>query len=79
MLRQVYSMGSILFSFLPLYLATALVAQVEKTGPKATFENVAYGDHANQILDLWQAEVDEPAPLVVYICLLYTSPSPRDS
>ena len=67
MLRQVYSMGSILFSFLPLYLATALEAQVEKTGPKATFENVAYGDHANQILDIWQAEVDEPAPLVVYI------------
>ena len=60
-------MGSILFSFLPLYLATALEAQVEKTGPKATFENVAYGDHANQILDIWQAEVDEPAPLVVYI------------
>ena len=67
MLQQVSSLGSILSSFLPLFLATALVAQVEKMGPKATFENVAYGNHANQILDLWQAEVDEPAPLVVYI------------
>ncbi len=67
MLQQFSSLGSLLPSFLPLFLATALAAQVEKTGPKATFENVAYGDHANQILDLWQAEVDEPAPLVVYI------------
>ena len=67
MLQQFSSLVSILFTFLPLYLATALAAQVEKTGPKATFENVAYGDHANQVLDFWQAEVDEPAPLVVYI------------
>ncbi len=67
MLQQFSSLVSVLFTFLPLYLATALAAQVEKTGPKATFENVAYGDHSNQILDIWQAEVDEPAPLVVYI------------
>ena len=65
--RQVSSLCSILSSFFPLLLATALAAQVEKTGPKATFENVAYGGHANQILDFWQAKVDEPAPLVVYI------------
>ena len=35
MLQQVSSLGSILSSFLPLFLATALVAEVEKMGPKA--------------------------------------------
>ncbi|MBN1506392.1 MAG: alpha/beta hydrolase fold domain-containing protein [Sedimentisphaerales bacterium] len=32
-----------------------------------TFENVAYGPYERNVLDLWQADVNRPAPLVVFI------------
>lgn len=67
MLKLFSLLASILFSSLVVMLATTLEAQVEKTSPEATFENVAYGDHANQVLDFWQAETDVPAPLAIYI------------
>ncbi|MFH1919433.1 MAG: alpha/beta hydrolase [Planctomycetota bacterium] len=35
--------------------------------PRPDFENVQYGPHERNVLDLWQAESDEPTPLVVYI------------
>lgn len=42
-------------------------AQQRATVPDITHENVPYGDHANQVLDFWKAEVDGLAPLVIYI------------
>jgi len=39
------------------------------TGPPVppTHANVAYGDHPRQVLDFYQADTEEPAPLVVFI------------
>ncbi|MFV1968550.1 MAG: alpha/beta hydrolase fold domain-containing protein, partial [Pirellulaceae bacterium] len=34
--------------------------------PKPTFAEVRYGPHERNVFDLWQAESDEPAPLVIY-------------
>lgn len=34
--------------------------------PKPTFAEVRYGPHEKNVFDFWQAESDEPAPLVVY-------------
>jgi acetyl esterase/lipase len=60
---------------------TQLLAQAGKEQPKAeqkakstprysvppTFSNVPYGDHPRQVLDFFQADTKEPAPLVVHI------------
>ncbi len=35
--------------------------------PKADFANVKYGPHERNVLDLWRAKSDKPAPLVVFI------------
>lgn len=35
--------------------------------PEPTLADVAYGDHPQQVLDFYQAEVEGPAPLVIYI------------
>jgi acetyl esterase/lipase len=35
--------------------------------PAPTLSNVAYGEHARQVLDVWQAESVDPSPLVVVI------------
>ena len=32
-----------------------------------THENVAYGDHPQQVIDFWQAKVAGPAPLILFI------------
>lgn len=37
------------------------------TVPAATFENVAYGPHAKQKVDVWRPQGDGPFPAVVYI------------
>lgn len=42
-------------------------AQQDAPGPVKTFDDVSYGDHPNQVIDFWKADVEEPAPLVVYI------------
>ena len=34
---------------------------------KPTHQNVAYGDHRRQVLDLYLAKSDKPTPLIVYI------------
>lgn len=35
--------------------------------PTPTFANVPYGDHENQVIDFWQADIPGRGPLVVYI------------
>lgn len=42
-------------------------AQPNDDIPPATAKNVPYGDHPNQVIDFWQADVEGPAPLVIYI------------
>lgn len=37
------------------------------SNPPPTFEDVAYGPHDRNVLDLWQAKSDKPTPLVVFI------------
>ena len=44
-----------------------VLAQQAGPIPERTHENVSYGDHPNQIIDFWKADVDGPAPLVIYI------------
>ena len=42
-------------------------AQQQAATPPITYENVSYGDHSNQIIDFWKADVDGSAPLVIFI------------
>ncbi len=35
--------------------------------PTITYEDVSYGDHPNQVVDFWRADVDGTAPLVIFI------------
>ena len=42
-------------------------AQAQAPVPAKTYEDVSYGDHPNQVIDFWKADVDEPAPLVIFI------------
>ena len=48
---------------------TSLTVHAQQMGavPPITNENISYGDHPNQILDFWKADVEGPAPLVIYI------------
>lgn len=53
---------------LSLILATGtLEAAEEAAAPPPTRAEVAYGPHARNVLDFWQAEGEGPRPLLVYI------------
>ena len=41
--------------------------QAAGTKPAPDLENVSYGPHERNVLDLWKAKSDAPTPLVVYI------------
>ena len=67
-IKHLYS--TLLFSsaFLIVDIAGLTVqAQQKPPSPPITYENVSYGDHPNQVIDFRKANVDEPAPLIVYI------------
>jgi acetyl esterase/lipase len=57
--------------FLPLIPSSILAQEAKKPAapsrPAPTAANVAYGTHARQVLDFWQAKSDRPTPLVLYI------------
>lgn len=42
-------------------------AQPAGPAPSPTYANVAYGEHPNQVIDFYQADGEEPMPLVIYI------------
>ena len=42
-------------------------APAAERGVAPTMENVAYGTHERNVLDLWQAKSDKPTPIVVFI------------
>ncbi len=67
MLATIHSLFSILIVFIISVVGTTVAAQDRNAVPKRTFEDVSYGSHVNQIIDFWQADVDGPAPLVVFI------------
>src|SRR5690606_9120006 len=48
-------------------LTVAFAGAQERVLPPPTQANVKYGSHERHVLDLWQAESDEPAPLAVFI------------
>jgi acetyl esterase len=48
-------------------LLSAQTTRQENSLQEITHENVAYGDHPNQVIDFWKADVDGPAPLVIFI------------
>jgi acetyl esterase/lipase len=59
----------ILFALIALGLL-ALTPSTRAADPsfkRPTFENVAYGPHERNVLDLWQAESDRPTPLLIFI------------
>ncbi|OHB85326.1 MAG: hypothetical protein A2V98_16355 [Planctomycetes bacterium RBG_16_64_12] len=49
------------------WLRAAEQERARPAKPRPDFENVQYGPHERNVLDLWKAESDEPTPLVVYI------------
>lgn len=42
-------------------------AQESIQPPEITYENIPYGDHPNQVMDFWKADVEGAAPLVIFI------------
>jgi acetyl esterase/lipase len=46
---------------------TAAQAQQISPVPAKTYDDVSYGNHPNQVIDFWKADVNEPAPLVIFI------------
>ncbi len=56
----------ILFLAILLAPVTGTTVQAQPISTK-TYDDVSYGDHPNQVIDFWKAEVNEPAPLVVYV------------
>lgn len=46
---------------------TTAQAQQKAPVPAKTYDDISYGDHPNQVIDFWKANVDEPAPLVIFI------------
>ncbi len=56
---------------LPLLLILAatlpLLGQSKTTLPSPTITNASYGAHERHVLDLWQAQSDAPAPLLIFI------------
>ncbi|MGD9724606.1 MAG: alpha/beta hydrolase [Pirellulales bacterium] len=58
---------AILVLALTIGAATHCTAAAEPTADKPTLENVTYGPHERNVLDLWLAKSDRPTPLVVFI------------
>jgi acetyl esterase len=50
-----------------LWLAALPAAAQPKARPKPELADVKYGPHERNVLDLWKAKSDTPAPLVVFI------------
>jgi acetyl esterase/lipase len=65
--RKLTCMLWICFTLTVPLLLSAQTTSPQSTPKKITFENVAYGDHPNQVIDFWQADVKGPAPLVIFI------------
>jgi acetyl esterase len=59
------------WQFTLLLLASIHLIEAQQTPAKSpnsiTYENVPYGDHPQQIIDFWQAKVEDPAPLILFI------------
>ncbi len=68
MVRWQLSLGRQSLAILLIACAFASVihaAELQRTAPD--LENVAYGPHARNVLDLWKAPSDKPTPLIVFI------------
>ena len=59
----IWPAGGLMAALLMVCPANGLAQQ----GPAPTFEDVAYGPHERNKLDLWQAKSDQPTPLVIFI------------
>src|SRR5688572_30700247 len=60
----------VIAAMLTAMLAASASAQPKKKDakrPPPDLANVKYGPHERNVLDLWQARSDQPAPLVVFI------------
>ena len=55
-----------LFACLSLVL-TVVLAQEKQDKPKPDLANEKYGTNERNVLDLWKAKSDKPAPLVIFI------------
>lgn len=50
-----------------LTLSTCAISALAADAPPPTKSDVAYGEHPKQVLHFWQADADEPAPLLFFI------------
>src|SRR5467141_267825 len=67
--RLDYRLFSLCLVVLMLFPALAQQGQTKKAedNPAPDLANVKYGPHPRNALDLWKAESEKPAPLVVFI------------
>ena len=49
------------------FLLPLAAQQQRPTLPQADVQNAAYGQHERNVLDLWNAKSNRPAPLVIFI------------
>lgn len=54
-------------TFLLSVVCSTAQAQQKAQVPTKTYDDVSYGDHPYQVIDFWKADVNEPAPLVIFI------------
>jgi acetyl esterase len=58
---------SVLSAIAVALLANSVCLAQRKDKPTPTFRNISYGPHERNVLDIWQAQSEQPTPLVVYI------------
>jgi hypothetical protein len=61
------ALRAILIACIPLIVSQRSPAQPHLERAAPTHADVSYGPHERNVLDFWQAAVDRPTPLVVYI------------
>ncbi|WP_281615971.1 alpha/beta hydrolase [Flammeovirga sp. SubArs3] len=50
-----------------LLLATSLISNAQQSKPVPQLQNIKYGEHERNVIDIWFAETNKKTPLVLYI------------
>ncbi len=60
-------MKGIVFCFALVFLVSGYSQVKKPVLPAPTYANVPYGDHPNQVIDFWKADIGVRAPLAIFI------------